>query len=145
MWVIVLVAGAAYGTGLLLTARELFRRWRPYRVPACTEQNHYEGRHDLKRRARRTPQWGLGHGQRCYQRRHADLSLTGISTDLHAAWRALLAALAWPVTLAALFVRADPPELAEEKAARLAALDKQIAGAQAELDRARARELKGKS
>ena len=142
-WVALAAALLAYTAGGLLTARGLFRALRPYRVPACTKHSHYPGRHNVDAGAI-TPQFGLGHGKRCYQRRRADGTLSGISTDREAARKALLLAVAWPAVLAAAFVTAHPPELAPEKDARLAARDKKIARDQAALDRARARELEGK-
>lgn len=139
---IALLAGLAYGTGWLLTARALFWKWRPYRVAACTKKSHYPGRHDPVQ-GRVTPQLGLGHGRRCYQRRRPDLSLIDISTDREAVRKALSCALAWPAVVAALLVMRNPPELELELKARLAARDRLIARDQARLDRDLTRELEG--
>jgi hypothetical protein len=103
------LGGAGWLVMTLLTARQVFRRLRPARVPLCanTSRSH-------------------GHWEDCYKRRKADGSVIEVGSNMEAAVMGLMGGLVWPVILLLQLllqlVMQGAPELPEEKTARLAAL-----------------------
>lgn len=123
---------AVYLSGWLLTARVLFRAWRPSRVPLCTENDHLTPVDDF------SYSHGTRHSHRCFRRRRPDGSRGAMDSDREAASGAMvLAFLFWPVIAFAAYVRNDAPGLPEEKEARHRAVLADIERQQAEVDAGR--------
>lgn len=124
IWLFVLAPLWVYAMGACVTARMLFIRWRPARVPLCGIERHYSGGCQPCYSAQLT--CGRPHHmQKCYRRPKADLTTVHIDNDSHAAGWAVFAALAWPFVLAGLLVMRNPPALPEEKAKALKDMERE--------------------
>lgn len=128
-WLIASLASAAWGTGWWVTGRRLYFAWRPGRVALCgkTEHTHRTGCRNTNGNVPGYYTCGKGdheHRDKCYRRRRADLSLVKIDSDREAAACALLVTALWPFALGGWLFMRNPPELPEEKRARLAKLAK---------------------
>jgi hypothetical protein len=110
------------------TARMLYARWRPGRVRLCGLPAH---QHESRQGGcYYSNSCGLAqhyHNAQCFRRWRNDLSRTPFDRDRDAAWAALAAAFIFPVAIGMLAFMAKPPELPEEKLARLAQLEREAA------------------
>jgi hypothetical protein len=127
---IAVTAGVVHLACWGVSARWLFARWRPSRVPLCTKQTHLHPPANGRK-------WRDGHHVSCYHRVKPDLTTGQMDSDAEASFGALISGFFWPFILAAMLISRGAPELEEEKKARLAALDRKIEEAQAELDAGR--------
>jgi hypothetical protein len=96
--VIALIILAIWFTGWTVTARRLFLRWRPGRVPLCNRRHHG------------------GHSRYCYRRIMPDRNAVAIDSDSEAAGWAMLAGIVWPMVALVFLLMRNPPPLPEEKA-----------------------------
>lgn len=119
------LAAGIYLAGFLPTARHLFCRWRPSRVPLCGTERHYS--YGCQSCYSSAPTCTRPHHTNdCYRRRKPDLSHVSIDTDANAAGWAVFAALAWPFVLLGLLIMASPPELPGERLQRLEQLERDL-------------------
>lgn len=124
-WLTAALASAAWGTGWWVTGRHLYAAWRPSRVHLCGKSSHVHS--TTCRDKMGLAACGRGpheHSNKCYRRQRADLTDVRIDSDVSAAGWALFATCLWPFVLAGWLFMRNPPELPEEKQARLAKLAK---------------------
>jgi hypothetical protein len=96
---ITITIACIYAAGFLITARAVFQRIRPNRVPACGKTSN--------------------HNQRCYRRVLKDTSVIQIDKDSEAAGAAAVAGLFFPFTLIWMAIVLHPGETPSEKTVRL--------------------------
>jgi hypothetical protein len=95
-----MIFACVYAAGFLVTARAVFQRIRPHRVPACGSQK-------------------TNHQSSCYRRRLKDRSIIPVNNDIQAAAMAIVAGIFFPCMLIWLAIVLHPGETPSEKTVRL--------------------------